>query len=126
MLLKKKGPAAEATPPRKGLALLFPPKQETPKMFKALLGGSEKPDLSRLLKLKREQTVQVSAWQGEWRAYQRDRQTQCTQTGSHLHPVSDTGMIWIHRMQIITALCVALIIIETVSPYITFNLMGLS
>ncbi|XP_046498534.1 cyclic nucleotide-gated cation channel beta-3 [Equus quagga] len=65
VLLKKKGPAAEATPPRKGLALLFPPKQETPKMFKALLGGSEKPDLSRLLKLKREQTVQKKSENSE-------------------------------------------------------------
>uniref|UniRef100_M3YHL8 Cyclic nucleotide gated channel subunit beta 3 n=1 Tax=Mustela putorius furo TaxID=9669 RepID=M3YHL8_MUSPF len=58
VLLKKKAPGTEATPPRKGLAFLFPPKQETPKMFKALLGGTGKAGLARLLKLKREQTIQ--------------------------------------------------------------------
>ncbi|XP_054548096.1 cyclic nucleotide-gated cation channel beta-3 isoform X2 [Talpa occidentalis] len=57
-LLKKKSTAKEATPPRKGLAFLFPPKQETPKIFKALTGGPGKASLAKLLKLKREQTVQ--------------------------------------------------------------------
>ncbi|KAM6216118.1 cyclic nucleotide-gated channel beta-3 [Rhynchocyon petersi] len=58
VLLKQKGKTAEATPPRKGCAFLFPPKEETPKMFKALLGGSGKAGLARLLKLKKEQIAQ--------------------------------------------------------------------
>uniref|UniRef100_A0A8C2RCH8 Cyclic nucleotide-binding domain-containing protein n=1 Tax=Capra hircus TaxID=9925 RepID=A0A8C2RCH8_CAPHI len=59
VLLKNKAPGTGATPPNKGLAFLFPPKQETPKMFKALLGSSGKAGLARLLTLKREQTAQV-------------------------------------------------------------------
>ncbi|XP_057593465.1 cyclic nucleotide-gated cation channel beta-3 [Hippopotamus amphibius kiboko] len=59
VLLKNKAPGTGATPPNKGLAFLFPPKQETPKMFKALLGGSGRAGLARLLTLKREQTIQV-------------------------------------------------------------------
>uniref|UniRef100_A0A8C6D0N8 Cyclic nucleotide gated channel subunit beta 3 n=1 Tax=Moschus moschiferus TaxID=68415 RepID=A0A8C6D0N8_MOSMO len=59
VLLKNKAPGTGTTPPNKGLAFLFPPKQETPKMFKALLGGSGKAGLARLLMLKREQTAQV-------------------------------------------------------------------
>lgn len=59
MLLKKKAPGTEESPPRKGLAFLFQPKQKTPKMFKALLGGTGKAGLTRLLKMKREQTIQV-------------------------------------------------------------------
>ncbi|KAK2491783.1 hypothetical protein MC885_014396 [Smutsia gigantea] len=58
VLLKKKALGTEATPPRKGLAFLFPPKQKTPKMFKALLGGTGKAGLIRQLKQKREQTIQ--------------------------------------------------------------------
>ncbi|XP_006880621.1 PREDICTED: cyclic nucleotide-gated cation channel beta-3 [Elephantulus edwardii] len=58
VILKQKGKTAEATPPKKGYAFLFPPKEETPKMFKALLGGKGKAGLARLLKLKKEQTVQ--------------------------------------------------------------------
>ncbi|TEA37473.1 hypothetical protein DBR06_SOUSAS37110005 [Sousa chinensis] len=57
VLLKNKAPGTETTCPNKGLAFLFPPKQETPKKFKALLGGSGKAGLARLLALKREQTV---------------------------------------------------------------------
>ncbi|XP_054216697.1 cyclic nucleotide-gated channel beta-3 isoform X1 [Homo sapiens] len=58
VLLKQKAKTAEATPPRKDLALLFPPKEETPKLFKTLLGGTGKASLARLLKLKREQAAQ--------------------------------------------------------------------
>ncbi|XP_006727179.1 cyclic nucleotide-gated cation channel beta-3 [Leptonychotes weddellii] len=65
VLLKKKAPATEATSPRKGLAFLFPPKQETPKTFKALLGGTGKAGLTRLLKLKREQTIQKASENSE-------------------------------------------------------------
>ncbi|XP_055964519.1 cyclic nucleotide-gated cation channel beta-3 [Sorex fumeus] len=63
VLLKKKGTAAEASPPRKGLAFLFPPKQETPKIFKALPGG--KASLAKLLKLKREQAIQKKSEDSE-------------------------------------------------------------
>uniref|UniRef100_A0A2K5YX58 Cyclic nucleotide-binding domain-containing protein n=2 Tax=Mandrillus leucophaeus TaxID=9568 RepID=A0A2K5YX58_MANLE len=58
VLLKQKAKTAEATPPRKDLAFLFPPKEETPKLFKTLLGGKGKASLARLLKLKREQAAQ--------------------------------------------------------------------
>ncbi|VTJ65625.1 Hypothetical predicted protein, partial [Marmota monax] len=58
VLLKQKGANKEATPPRKGLAFLFQPKEKTPKMFRALLGGTG--DIGRLLKLKREQAAQVT------------------------------------------------------------------
>ncbi|XP_074175148.1 cyclic nucleotide-gated channel beta-3 isoform X2 [Rhinolophus sinicus] len=56
-VLLKKAPATEATSPTKGLAFLFPPKPETPKMFEVLRGGTGKAGLAGLLKLKREQTV---------------------------------------------------------------------
>ncbi|XP_004393822.1 PREDICTED: cyclic nucleotide-gated cation channel beta-3 [Odobenus rosmarus divergens] len=64
-VLLKKAPATEATSPRKGLAFLFPPKQEIPKMFKAFLGGTGKAGLTRLLKLKREQTIQKASENSE-------------------------------------------------------------
>ncbi|XP_059971702.1 cyclic nucleotide-gated cation channel beta-3 [Mesoplodon densirostris] len=57
VLLKNKAPGTGTTCPNKGLSFLFPPKQETPKMFKDLLGGSGKAGLARLLTLKREQTI---------------------------------------------------------------------
>nr|XP_010977651.2 cyclic nucleotide-gated cation channel beta-3 [Camelus dromedarius] len=65
VLLKKKAPGKGATPPNKGLAFLFPPKQETPKMFKALLGGAGKAGLARLLTLKREQAIQEKSENAE-------------------------------------------------------------
>lgn len=43
----------------RGLACLFGQKQETPKLFKAMLGGRGKEGLARLLQLKREQDIQV-------------------------------------------------------------------
>ncbi|NWH79619.1 CNGB3 protein, partial [Piaya cayana] len=60
VLLKAKGKPAPGPPvpqPR-GLAGLFGPKQETPKMFKALLGGKGKEGLAKLLQLKREQDTE--------------------------------------------------------------------
>lgn len=96
MLLKKKAPGTEATPPRKGLAFLFPPKQETPKMFKALLGGTGKAGLARLLKLKREQTIQVIRQSG-WRAVT-DLWTKYTQTSSCFNSISDARIVWMHLM----------------------------
>ncbi|XP_068959579.1 cyclic nucleotide-gated channel beta-3 [Petaurus breviceps papuanus] len=58
VLLKKKAKPTEAPPPVKGFALLFPSKEETPKMLKALLGGSGKTSLARLLRLKKEIAAQ--------------------------------------------------------------------
>ncbi|XP_029779317.1 cyclic nucleotide-gated cation channel beta-3 [Suricata suricatta] len=58
VLLNKKAPGTEDSPPRKGPAFLFQPKQKTPKMFKAILGGSGRAGLTRLLKMKREQAIQ--------------------------------------------------------------------
>ncbi|XP_054985311.1 cyclic nucleotide-gated cation channel beta-3 [Sorex araneus] len=63
VLLQKKGAAAEASPPRKGLAFLFAPKQQTPKLFKALPGS--KASLAKLLKLKREQALQKKSEDSE-------------------------------------------------------------
>ncbi|XP_069710428.1 cyclic nucleotide-gated channel beta-3 [Phaenicophaeus curvirostris] len=57
VLLKAKGKPAPGPPvpqPR-GLAGLFGQKQETPKMFKALLGGKGREGLAKLLQLKKEQ-----------------------------------------------------------------------
>ncbi|XP_077019339.1 cyclic nucleotide-gated channel beta-3 [Tamandua tetradactyla] len=65
VLLKQKAKTTEATPPRRGLAFLFSSKEETPKMFKALLGGKGKAGLARLLKLKREQTAQKKSENSE-------------------------------------------------------------
>ncbi|XP_012372788.1 cyclic nucleotide-gated cation channel beta-3 [Octodon degus] len=58
VLLKQNGDPKDATPPRQGLAFFAPSKRETPKMFKALLGGRGKANLGRLLRLKRAQTAQ--------------------------------------------------------------------
>ncbi|KAM9643117.1 cyclic nucleotide-gated channel beta-3 [Morphnus guianensis] len=61
VLLKTKGkppPGPPVQQPR-GLASLFGHKQETPKLFKAMLGGKGKEGLARLLQLKRQQDIQV-------------------------------------------------------------------
>ncbi|XP_036597640.1 cyclic nucleotide-gated cation channel beta-3 [Trichosurus vulpecula] len=58
LLLKQKAKPTEAPPPVKGFALLIPSKEETPKMLKALLGGSGKTSLARLLRLKKEIAAQ--------------------------------------------------------------------
>ncbi|NXX82989.1 CNGB3 protein, partial [Urocolius indicus] len=62
VLLKQKGkpaPGPSVQQPR-GLAGLFGQKQETPKLFKAMLGGKGKAGFAKLLQLKREQEVQVT------------------------------------------------------------------
>ncbi|XP_072459729.1 cyclic nucleotide-gated channel beta-3 [Notamacropus eugenii] len=58
LLVKQKAKPTEAPPPVKGFALLNPSKVETPKMLKALLGGSGKTSLARLLRLKKEIAAQ--------------------------------------------------------------------
>uniref|UniRef100_A0A8C0BWX0 Cyclic nucleotide gated channel subunit beta 3 n=1 Tax=Buteo japonicus TaxID=224669 RepID=A0A8C0BWX0_9AVES len=61
VLLKTKGkppPGPPVQQPR-GLASLFGQKQETPKLFKAMVGGKGKEGLAKLLQLKRQQDTQV-------------------------------------------------------------------
>ncbi|NWW74558.1 CNGB3 protein, partial [Climacteris rufus] len=61
VLLKQKGkppPGPPATQP-KGLASLFAQKPETPKLFKAMLGGKGKEGLAKLLQLKRQEDTEV-------------------------------------------------------------------
>ncbi|NXY60478.1 CNGB3 protein, partial [Callaeas wilsoni] len=58
VLLKQKGkppPGPPVQQPR-GLASLFGQKQETPKLFRAMLGGKGKDGLAKLLQLKRQET----------------------------------------------------------------------
>uniref|UniRef100_A0A8D2N281 Cyclic nucleotide-binding domain-containing protein n=1 Tax=Zonotrichia albicollis TaxID=44394 RepID=A0A8D2N281_ZONAL len=61
VLLKQKGkppPGPPVQQPR-GLASLFGQKQETPKLFKAMLGGKGREGLAKLLQLKKQQETQV-------------------------------------------------------------------
>ncbi|KAM9575390.1 cyclic nucleotide-gated channel beta-3 [Guaruba guarouba] len=62
VLLKEKGKPAPGPPVQqpRGLASLFGQKQETPKLFKAMLGGKGKDGLVKLLQLKRQQDIQVT------------------------------------------------------------------
>nr|XP_042712261.1 cyclic nucleotide-gated cation channel beta-3 [Chrysemys picta bellii] len=59
VLLKEKGKPAEGPQVQtKGLSSLFATKPETPKLFKAMFGGTGKGGLAMLLKMKRQQAVQ--------------------------------------------------------------------
>nr|XP_031359600.1 cyclic nucleotide-gated cation channel beta-3 [Lonchura striata domestica] len=60
VLLKQKGkpPPGPPVPQPRGLASLFGQKQETPKLFKAMLGGKGKEGLAKLLQLKKQQETQ--------------------------------------------------------------------
>ncbi|KAJ7399649.1 hypothetical protein BTVI_113017 [Pitangus sulphuratus] len=60
VLLKQKGkpPPGPPVPQPRGLAGLFGQKQETPKLFKAMLGAKGKDGLAKLLQLKRQQEVE--------------------------------------------------------------------
>ncbi|XP_054241477.1 cyclic nucleotide-gated cation channel beta-3 [Indicator indicator] len=60
VLLKEKGKpqAGPPVPQPRGLASLFGQKPETPKLFKAMLGGKGKEGLTKLLQLKKEQDIQ--------------------------------------------------------------------
>ncbi|XP_009981682.1 PREDICTED: cyclic nucleotide-gated cation channel beta-3, partial [Tauraco erythrolophus] len=67
VLLKEKGkppPGPPVQQPR-GLASLFGQKQETPKLFKAMLGGKGREGLAKLLQLKREQSIQQPKTEAE-------------------------------------------------------------
>ncbi|NXG44055.1 CNGB3 protein, partial [Psilopogon haemacephalus] len=61
VLLKEKGKpqAGPPVPQPRGLASLFATKPETPKLFKAMLGGKGRDGLTKLLQLKKEQDAQV-------------------------------------------------------------------
>uniref|UniRef100_A0A8C2LA82 Cyclic nucleotide gated channel beta 3 n=1 Tax=Cricetulus griseus TaxID=10029 RepID=A0A8C2LA82_CRIGR len=76
VLISQKRKIPQAIPPPTGPNFLFPPKEETPKMFKALLASTGKADLGSLLKGKREQTNQVT------------RQECCM---AYIHTSSDDG-----------------------------------
>uniref|UniRef100_A0A8C9U430 Cyclic nucleotide gated channel subunit beta 3 n=1 Tax=Serinus canaria TaxID=9135 RepID=A0A8C9U430_SERCA len=63
VLLKQKGkppPGPPVQEPR-GLASLFGQKKETPKLFKAMLGGKGKEGLAKLLQLKKQETQEAKA-----------------------------------------------------------------
>ncbi|XP_016054436.1 PREDICTED: cyclic nucleotide-gated cation channel beta-3 [Miniopterus natalensis] len=60
VLLKRKTPATRATSPVEGRAFPFPPGPQTPKLYRALLGGTGRAGLARLRRLRREQMAQVS------------------------------------------------------------------
>ncbi|XP_051054066.1 cyclic nucleotide-gated cation channel beta-3 [Phodopus roborovskii] len=60
VLLSLKGKSPQMIPPQTRPAFLCPPKEETPKMFKAHLANTGKADLGSLLKGKREQATQLS------------------------------------------------------------------
>ena len=93
-------------------------------MFKALLGGSGKAGLARLLTLKREQTIQVIKY-SERRSVTENTGLNTPRQASYFSSISNTSKLWIHLMQMITTLYVALIIILTVCLYIIpFNLHG--
>lgn len=64
VLLKEKGkPSDGPNQQARGLASLFGPKPQTPKLFRALLGNSSKEGIGMLLKLKIKQADQVTPQQ---------------------------------------------------------------
>ncbi|NXK49464.1 CNGB3 protein, partial [Chauna torquata] len=81
VLLKEKGKPAPGPPVQqpRGLAGLFGQKQETPKLFKAMLGGKGKAGLARLLQLKRERDIQVTPQKTEKQKQRKSKQTKILQ-----------------------------------------------
>ncbi|XP_010079354.1 PREDICTED: cyclic nucleotide-gated cation channel beta-3, partial [Pterocles gutturalis] len=75
VLLKEKGKPAPGPPVQqpRGLAGLFGQKQETPKLFKAMLGGKGKEGLAKLLQLKREQDIQETQAEAENNPEQKEK-----------------------------------------------------
>ncbi|KAM6143018.1 cyclic nucleotide-gated channel beta-3 [Phoenicopterus ruber ruber] len=75
VLLKEKGKPAPGPPVEqaRGLASLFGQKQETPKLFKAMLGGKGKEGLARLLQLKREQVIEETQAEEENKPEQEEK-----------------------------------------------------
>ncbi|XP_075599879.1 cyclic nucleotide-gated channel beta-3 [Balearica regulorum gibbericeps] len=76
VLLKEKGKPAPGPPVQqpRGLASLFGQKQETPKLFKAMLGGKGKEGLARLLQLKKERDTQETQAKPENKPEQEEKQ----------------------------------------------------
>ncbi|XP_032776237.1 cyclic nucleotide-gated cation channel beta-3 [Strigops habroptila] len=74
VLLKEKGKPAPGPPVQqpRGLASLFGQKQETPKLFKAMLGGKGRDGLVRLLQLKRQQDIQETQAEAENKPEQKE------------------------------------------------------
>ncbi|XP_061304153.1 cyclic nucleotide-gated cation channel beta-3 [Pezoporus flaviventris] len=74
VLLKEKGKPAPGPPVQqpRGLASLFGQKQETPKLFKAMLGGKGKDGLVKLLQLKRQQDIQETQAEAENKPEQKE------------------------------------------------------
>ncbi|XP_010132516.1 PREDICTED: cyclic nucleotide-gated cation channel beta-3, partial [Buceros rhinoceros silvestris] len=75
VLLKEKGkppPGPPVQQPR-GLAGFFGPKQETPKLFKALLGGKGKDGIAKLLQLKKAQDSQEPQAEAEKKPQQEEK-----------------------------------------------------
>ncbi|XP_076185063.1 cyclic nucleotide-gated channel beta-3 [Aptenodytes patagonicus] len=75
VLLMQKGKPAPGPPVQqpRGLASLFGQKQETPKLFKAILGGKGKEGLSSLLQLKKEQDTQETQAEAENKPKQEEK-----------------------------------------------------
>ncbi|NXD99899.1 CNGB3 protein, partial [Chaetorhynchus papuensis] len=67
VLLKQKGKPPPGPPPQqpRGLAGLFGQKPETPKLFRAMLGGKGKEGLAKLLQLKKQQQTEVKTQKTE-------------------------------------------------------------
>ncbi|XP_075272017.1 cyclic nucleotide-gated channel beta-3 [Opisthocomus hoazin] len=77
VLLKEKGKPAPGPPVQqpRGLASLFGQKQETPKLFKAMLGGKGREGLARLLQLKRERDIQETQAEAENKPEQEEKKS---------------------------------------------------
>ncbi|KAK4825616.1 hypothetical protein QYF61_001296 [Mycteria americana] len=75
VLLKEKGKPAPGPPVKQpqGLASLLAKKQETPKLFRAMLGGKGKEGLARLLQLKRERDIQETQAEEENKPEQEEK-----------------------------------------------------
>ncbi|XP_009274324.1 PREDICTED: cyclic nucleotide-gated cation channel beta-3 [Aptenodytes forsteri] len=75
VLLMQKGKPAPGPPVQqpRGLASLFGQKQETPKLFKAILGGKGKEGLSSLLQLKKERDTQETHAEAENKPKQEEK-----------------------------------------------------
>uniref|UniRef100_A0A8C0IG94 Cyclic nucleotide gated channel subunit beta 3 n=1 Tax=Bubo bubo TaxID=30461 RepID=A0A8C0IG94_BUBBB len=87
VLLKEKGKPAPGPPVQqpRGLASLFGQKQETPKLFKALLGGKGREGLARLLQMKRQQDIQET--QAEAKKPEQEEKKPVEPTASSAPPV---------------------------------------
>ncbi|NXX17567.1 CNGB3 protein, partial [Podargus strigoides] len=100
VLLKQKGKPAPGPPVQqpRGLASLFGQKKETPKLFKAMLGGKGKEGLARLLQLKREQDTQVMSQKAEKSRKEASKQTKILQESKD--KIDFTKTLWASHLLI--------------------------